>query len=222
MNALLIACAAGLVSLSAAVQPDRTRPAQPTPSKQPPDRPLDKEPSQDDRARLAQPGPEHRNLSAFVGSWDVSGQMWMEPGASPETVSGTCTARWVLDNRFVQSHAEGSYGGKPYEGFGVMGYDNAQKKYVSSWQDNMCTSLKSAKGEYDAASKTFTFKGESKDEKGLNVLTRCTVKVTSDNEHTETMFVTAPGQKEAKVMEITFRRSGSEPARKDEKKPSTP
>lgn len=229
MNGFILVCAAGLVSVAAAVQPDRTRPAQPTPTKQPPDRPLEKDLNRDkkdfnkdNRAHHAEPGPEHRNLNVFVGTWDATGQTWGEDGASPETLTGTCTTKWILDGRFVQSHAEGSAGGKPYEGFGVVGYDNAQKKYVSGWQDNMGTSMMLGTGDYDASTKTFTYKGESKDEKGMSVQHRCTIKVTSDAEHTQTTYATAGGRKEAKIMEITFRRNSADTTRpgqqKDERK----
>ena len=45
----------------------------------------------------------------------------------------------------------------PFEGMGIVGYDNLLKKFVSVWIDNMGTGLMPGTGTYDAATKTYTY-----------------------------------------------------------------
>jgi hypothetical protein len=163
----------------------------------------------DRKARLAQPGPEHRMLEPLLGSWTISGQCWEKQGESPQSVTGTDDSEWVLGNRFVKCHVKGSKAGKQFEGIGMMGYDNAQRQYQASWQDTECTAIKMETGTYDSATKTFTFTGDFKDENGQSVRCRRLVKIDSDDQHTMTAYLTPGGQTEMKVAELTFKRTAA-------------
>jgi hypothetical protein len=41
-----------------------------------------------------------------------------------------------------------------------MGYDNAKKKFVSTWIDNMGTGMMTAEGEWNPSKKSIEFKGK--------------------------------------------------------------
>jgi hypothetical protein len=178
----------------------------PRPDAQPSDRTMDKS---RDKVAADEPGPEHKQLEAFVGNWEMTGQCWEKPGGTAESVSGTAKSEWILGNRFVKSHVRGSKTGQSMEGIAMCGYDNGQRKYVSSWQDDKCTAIKMETGSYDTGTKTFTYTGESKDKNGQTVRCRRTVKINSDNEHVMTTYATESGKQEMKVAEITFKRSGT-------------
>jgi hypothetical protein len=85
------------------------------------------------KAQLTEPGAEHKKLDPFVGSWEFSGQCWGKAGDTPESVSGTDDTEWVLGNRFLKCHTKATKGGKPFEGMGMLGYDNSQRMFQSSW-----------------------------------------------------------------------------------------
>jgi hypothetical protein len=167
-----------------------------------------------DPSRLAQPGAEHKVLDALVGSWDVSGQCWAKVGENPQSISGTDTSGWVLGDRFVKSHAKGTKASQPFEGIGMMGYDNTKREYQSTWQDTECTAIKMDSGTYDASSKTFTFTGEFKNEKGETVRCRRLLEITSDDQHMMTSYLTFSGQPELKAAELLFKRTGTKAARR--------
>ncbi len=71
--------------------------------------------------------------------------------------------KWVLDGRFIQQDTKGEFMGQPWVGFGLTGYDNMSKMFVSFWVDNSSTAMYSSRGTYDAGSKTFTFYGTMDD-----------------------------------------------------------
>jgi hypothetical protein len=223
--ALTVPCALTLATLgqnAPAPNPGRTDrpPARTEPTATQPRHDKDKERDTDkdkdkskDRMQADQPGPEHKNLAPFIGTWQVTGTCWKDPSSQGEPVSGTCTSEWILGNRFVQSHARLNKGGTMAEGIMMCGYDNAQKKYVTTMQDSECTAIKMETGTYDAGSKTFTFAGETKDKDGKTVQCRRTVKVVDDNEHVVTMYASEGGQGEKKVAELSFRRAGGSTSR---------
>lgn len=171
------------------------------------------------REQTAEPTASHRNLEGFVGTWQVTGQAWKDGSGQPESMTGICTADWVLGRRFVKSHAQGTVGSRPFEGYGVCGYDAGEKKYTEMWIDNMSTGTKATKGDYDAKTKTFTYTGEFKDEKGQAVKCRKVVKVVSETEHVATTYATMGGKEEVKVLEMTFKRTTAKTGQKgtDEK-----
>lgn len=219
MKRLLTSSLVGLLAFHSLAQTQptpNTQPAQPNQPNQP-TRPA--QPGQQDvdrkhekpatRDQAAEPTSSHRNLDRFVGTWHVTGQAWKDAAGQPESISGICNAEWVLGRRFVKSHAEGTVGSRPLEGFGVCGYDAGERKYTEMWIDNLSTGTKSLKGDYDPATQTFTYTGEFKDEKGQAVKCRKVVKVTSETEHTATSYATVGGKQEMKVMEMTFKRTTS-------------
>ena len=49
--------------------------------------------------------------------------------------------------------------GKPFEGIGIIGYDNVAKEYNSIWLDNVSTGIMKASAKYDDATNVFTEEG---------------------------------------------------------------
>src|SRR3989442_393914 len=51
-------------------------------------------------AKYSTPGPEHKALEQFVGTWDTTAKMWMAPGAPPQETTGTAENKMTLGGRF--------------------------------------------------------------------------------------------------------------------------
>src|SRR4029077_16128018 len=92
----------------------------------------------------------HKLLADMNGSWNYSIKMWMnpDPNAPPQESKGTATRKSVMNGRYVAMDVTGKMqmpgeDGKmkdmQFKGMAVEGYDNAKKKFVSSWIDNMGT-----------------------------------------------------------------------------------
>jgi len=176
----------------------------------------DKKPSApDEKAMMANmekyatPGPAHKKLDPLVGEWTYQAKFWMAPGAPPMEMSGTSKAAWVLDGRYIHDeiHGPAQNGMPPFEGHGVMGYDNHSKKYVGTWIDSMGTGISFMTGEMDAAGQTLTWHHEDYDPVfNKKVKMRDVVHVTGPNAHRMEFYKTPPDGKEMKAGEITYQR----------------
>src|SRR5688572_22345497 len=89
----------------------------------------------DEMEKAATPGPEHKWLTEMAGSWSTSSKFWMEPGKPPRESQGSEEIKPILGGRFIEARFTGMMMGKPFEGFGVSGYDNTKKKFVMIWMD---------------------------------------------------------------------------------------
>ncbi|MSR63410.1 MAG: DUF1579 domain-containing protein [Planctomycetes bacterium] len=105
------------------------------------------------------PGAAHAVLAQKVGTWDLKVRMYMSPDAPPEESAGTSTMQWILDGRFIQDTTNGVFGGQPFHGQGLLGYDNLKQAYVSSWADSMSTGIMTSEGRYDEKTQTFHITG---------------------------------------------------------------
>jgi hypothetical protein len=156
----------------------------------------------DEWMKLGAPGEEHRMLAASAGDWTVDGQHFMGPQPTPMKGSAKRVALW--ENRYVHEEFRGEFMGETYEGAGVVGYDNAEKRYVGTWVDNMSTGIATMKGTYDAATKTYTWNMDPmKGPGGKEYRHRMTVKVVSDKEFTSTMYKIGD-EGEQKTMELRY------------------
>jgi hypothetical protein len=164
---------------------------------------------------MAKPGENHKVLEKEVGSWTYKVKWWMSPQAPPMESSGTCSSKSVMDGRYIISEHTGKMStpgpdGKMMDseflGIGTEGYDNAKKKYVASWIDNMGTGIMAMEGTYDPATKTMTYIGEEEPMPGMKVKMRETIK-TIDKDHHLMEFFEVRGDAEVKVMEIAYMRT---------------
>jgi hypothetical protein len=157
--------------------------------------------------KAATPGSNHKLLAGLTGQWTFATRMWMEPGAPPETSTGSAVYTSLMDGRFIQGDYTGTFGGMAFHGLGLTGYDNVTKHFTATWADNMGTAIMLMTGTYDPATKTFTYKGDMDDvmKPGTKVKVRQTVKILSDDSHVMEWYESRGG-KEIKTMEITYTR----------------
>jgi len=164
---------------------------------------------------MAKPGENHKIFADAVGSWTYKVKWWMSPEAPPMESTGNCSTKPVMDGRyFISEHsgnmsmpgADGKMMDVPFHGMGTEGYDNAKKKFVASWIDNMGTGIMSMEGTYDPASKTITYVGEEQPMPGVKFKMRQT-ETTIDKDHRALEFFEVHGDKEVKVMEIAYTRA---------------
>lgn len=153
------------------------------------------------------PGPAHEVLNQKIGKWSMVVKAF-EPGAAEPTEStATTEAKWILGGRYVEDHTEGSFMGMPFRGMGLTGYDNLKKKYVGMWIDNMGTGLLLAEGDYDAATKTFTYASQGPDVMaGEYVPMRSVEKIISADHWIMQMFRPGPDGEEYMSMEMHYTR----------------
>jgi hypothetical protein len=195
-----------LCALSASAQ---TQP-QKKPGGAPPAMTAEQQAMMDAMQKAATPGANHKVLQSLVGDWTFAMKMWEDPAGPAHESSGTTSTRSLMDGRYVQSEHKGNFMGMPFHGMGVTGYDNVSKQFQSSWLDNMSTGQMLMNGSYDAPKKTLTFRGDMDDmmKPGTKTKIRETVRIVNTDTHVMEWYETRAGAtKEAKTMEITYKRT---------------
>src|SRR6185437_2413255 len=128
------------------------------------------------------PGKVHEMLAKSNGKWKTETSMWMAPNTEPQKSEGTCENTMILGGRYQQSMFHGNMMNMPFEGISTLAYDNAKKKFINSWIDNMGTGMMTMEGTWDDASKSITFTGTEMDpSSGKDMPIRQVFKVIDDN-----------------------------------------
>lgn len=154
-------------------------------------------------------GENHKILQKSVGTWSATVKSWHVPGAPPDESTGTATVTSELDGRFTKVDFKGSMGGTPFSGLGHYGYNNATKKFESTWMDSMSTGIMMSTGTYDASKKAINWSGTSVDPMdGQTKTFRSVETYNDDNTMTFEMFGPGPDGKEYRMMEIKYVRTG--------------
>jgi hypothetical protein len=158
-------------------------------------------------AKYSTPGPEHKALEQFVGTWDTTAKMWMAPGTPPQETTGTAENKMALGGRFLEQHHEGTFMGQPFTGMGYTGYDLYKKQYIGSWMDSMGTSMMISTGKADPSGKTMTMTGKMDDPMdGKTKAFKETVTVVDNDHYVFEMWGPDPSGKTFKWLEIHYMR----------------
>lgn len=152
------------------------------------------------------PGEQHAWIAKGVGTWDCTLKAMM-PDQPVQEMKGTMTTEMILGGRYSRSMFKCDFMGMPFEGIATLGYNNTSGKFESSWMDNMGTATTFMSGSVDKDGKVMTLTGECIDPMTKKPCTmRQVTTMRSDNEIFEEFYKTIDG-KEAKGMEITYKRA---------------
>ncbi|MFK7760050.1 MAG: DUF1579 family protein [Phycisphaerales bacterium] len=99
--------------------------------------------------KLSTPNEHHAELMETVGNWTAKTSFVMDPTQPPMESDATMTVKSLLDGRHVMSHFKMELNGEPFEGYSIMGYDNAHDEYNSMWIDSMSTKITYMTGNKD-------------------------------------------------------------------------
>lgn len=152
------------------------------------------------------PGPVHKMIAASDGEWDFEMTTWMQPGAPPTKSKGSSVNKMILGGRYQETRNKAEFMNMPYEGIGMLAYDNAKKIFQSTYMDNMSTGIMTMEGTWNEAAKTIEFKGVSVDPStGKDLRMREVFRLVDNDHQTMEMYCDINGQ-EMKMMEIQFTR----------------
>jgi hypothetical protein len=155
------------------------------------------------------PGKMHERLAKDVGTWAGKSTMWM-PGVSEPTKSDcTMTISPLMDGRYFKGEMNGEMPGMgPYNGMGIMGFDNVSQKFVANWLDNHSTGIMNGTGELspDGKSINWTYEHNCPITKKATVMRQVETNE-GDGKKTLEMFGSDPKTgKEFKMMRIELSR----------------
>ena len=153
---------------------------------------------------MPKPGPQQAALAKAEGTWDAQMEMVGMPPSK-----GKSEQKMVLGGFWLEDRFTGSFGGMPFEGRGMTGYDSIAKKYVGTWCDSMTPGVMVTEGTFDEKTRTLTMVGEAYNETGTKVKHRLLTIHKDQNTVVFEMYVTGPDGKEMKAMTITYTRAGA-------------
>lgn len=166
------------------------------------------------------PGPSHKMLEQFVGEWAAEAKD-LTPGEE-NVDKGTMTITMMYGNRFMSMDFDGRNHGKFFRGGGMMGYNNAEKRFEATWADSMSTGIMYMTGSSSGDGKVFTLTGEAPNPMtGKKATWKEVITITSKDTWRDD-FSMIDGGKEMKVMEITYTRAGVGGKKDSEKKDEKP
>lgn len=153
-------------------------------------------------------GEEHKMLAKSNGTWAAEMTYWEGMDKPANKMSGTQVTTSILGGHYQQSKFSANWMGMPFEGISTLAYDNTTKQYVSTWIENMGTSIMVMTGNWDAATNSLNLTGKQKNPaNGLECTMRETYKIVDDNNHVMEMYGPDPKTgKEFKMMEIKYTR----------------
>jgi hypothetical protein len=85
------------------------------------------------------PGPMHAKLEPLIGKWKMTGRLRSAPDAPWTETASDVDRRWILGGRFVEERVASDIHGEPWEGLGLIGYDNTREQFTMAWFENQST-----------------------------------------------------------------------------------
>jgi hypothetical protein len=104
----------------------------------------------------------HQLLLKDVGVWDAEVKFYMGGPDSVPAVSKAVETNEMIGDLWLLSRFEGDFGGAPFNGSALLGYDTEQERYVGVWVDNTSTHMATMVGDYDEVENTLTYDVESR------------------------------------------------------------
>jgi len=153
------------------------------------------------------PGTNHEMMAKYSGEWKEIVTLWNAPGAEPTTTEFSCIIEMVYENRYQESIHTGTINGVPFQGRGIIAFDNAAGKFISTWIDNMSTGVMYTSGTFDEKAQRMELRGEMVDPVTKKVSKiREVVYFKADNEQLHETYTTPFGGTEYKSMQIQMLR----------------
>lgn len=156
--------------------------------------------------KFVSPNENHKVLGLLAGDWNYVVKFKMAPNSEIEESNGISRNKMIMGGRYLRQRVRGITHGKPFQGMGYIGYDNAKKQYEAIWFDNLGTGFMIGTGSYDPKTKAFSEEGTfSNPFSGVSKF-RGVTKIVDDNNFTYNMYTAGPDGKEFLQMEISYSR----------------
>lgn len=153
------------------------------------------------------PGDMHNWMAKWTGTWTGDVSSFMDPEGPPSKSTATVTTKMIMNNLYQVSDYSGNMMGMPFQGHGILAYDNSKKEFVTTWIDNLGSGIVVMRGGWDEAAKKLSLKGTQTDPMtGKDAMIREEITFPDDNTQILTMWGEMHG-KEMKFMEATFKRN---------------
>ena len=146
-------------------------------------------------------GPEHQQLSVFLGNWRTEGQTVAGPGAPSVPIRSSDEYEWLPGGFFLVHFWDGHVGDARVHGIEVIGYDATRGRYQTHFFDN---EGHSGSEDLIVRDRTWTWVGNQVMGSGWH---RCTSVVSEDGQTMDAHHERSDdGKSWAPWMDVTLRR----------------
>ncbi len=153
------------------------------------------------------PGEMQKMLAELAGEWNQKVLFWTSPSVAPTVETSKCTISMIMGGRFQKSVTTGKMKDMPFEGLGIIGCDNASKRFQSTWIGNYGTGIMYLQGVFDKKNNTIVLKGTTIDPITKKELaTRESIKIIDKSQMIMDLFIVKDGV-ESKTMQIVSTRA---------------
>ena len=144
-------------------------------------------------------------LAKASGVWNAKIEYWPTPDGPAMVSTGSSTRRMVLDGHYQHEVFASDFGGQPFTGEMMLGWDNTLGVWQSNWCDSMSTSMARGTGKEDAdGTINWTFEETNPITKSLEETWGNMISLGPDSERLE--FYRMIDGKRTKHMQITYTR----------------
>ncbi len=166
-------------------------------------------PVAEEMTKYTAPGPRHRELEAFAGSWNTRTRVRENPDAQPLEFPGSAEYRMILGGRFLQLESRLLVNGAENHGLGIYGYDAFKEKYSFYFIHDGETQALTGLGDRDSTGAAIIFDVAMDmpvtGERAKPI--RAVLRRVSASRHVFEMFEKHVDGREWKVLEITYERA---------------
>lgn len=117
--------------------------------------------------KMGQPGEPHQKLATLCGNWTSDATFIMESGEIKS--AGKSAHAMMLGGRFLKMEYSGDMMGSPFNGMGLLAYNNVTQQYQSLWIDSMSTGFSLQNGQASDGGATITLLGEWQGPEGMRM-----------------------------------------------------
>ena len=157
--------------------------------------------------KVIAPGPHHKELERFLGSWKTTTSFVMGGTKTPGE-PGTANITWLMDGRWLRIDLAGSMMKRSYAGFVLMGYDNFKRSFVSTSVTSIDTAMVRLEGDMDPSGKSLILYG-TLDEYTTgehDKMVKYVYRFESEDRMVLEVHDLPIGEKNTQVVEVTFER----------------
>ena len=156
--------------------------------------------------KMGAPGPQHELLAGMAGEWTANSSMSMSPDAPPTETKSTSSNKMILGGRYLMCDYSGTFMDMPFNGVGLLGFDNTTQQYQLFWIDNSGTTMTNPlSGTYDESTKQLTLSGDYDNPAWGKMSMREVYTFDGSDSHTFDMY-TDMGMGESHSMKIEYTR----------------
>ena len=166
-------------------------------------------PVAEEMMKYTAPGPRHRELEAFAGSWTTRTRVRENPDGQPLDFPGSAEYRMILGGRFLQLESRLVMNDVENHGLGLFGYDAFKEKYSFYFIHDGETQALYGLGDRDSTAMAITFDVAMdmprSGERAKPI--RAVLRRVSAGKHVFEMYEKYVDGREWKVLEISYERA---------------